>query len=433
MDQTLAAAHRQQLLAQMPENAVALVYGTSEVTRSNDTEFRFRQDSDLFYLTGFNEPDSVLLLRKGQSPESVMFVRPRDEMMEIWHGRRLGVERAPKALGVDAAYSVEELAQELPKLVNGFDVLMHRPGFSKREDDTVAQLLQRLRGGQRQGLAPVHRVQDLRQPLHELRLHKSAAELELMAKACQISADAHSRAMQLCQPGMFEYQLEATIKHHCAMNGAVEMAYGTIVGGGDNACVLHYTENESALKDGELVLIDAGAEYQGYAGDITRTFPINGKFSDEQKALYRLVLEAEKAAIAMLKPGVAIKDANAKVLQIMVGGLVALGIMHGDVQTLIETEAYKKFYMHGLGHWLGLDVHDVGDYHSADRSRPLEPGMVLTIEPGLYIAPDADVDPKWQGIGIRIEDNIAITEDGHINLTAAVVKEIADIEALMAG
>ncbi|QIZ77667.1 Xaa-Pro aminopeptidase [Ferrimonas lipolytica] len=433
MDQALAASHRQQLLAQMPENSVALVYGSAEVTRSNDTEYRFRQDSDLFYLTGFNEPDALLLLRKGQTPESVIFVRPRDEMMEIWHGRRLGAERAPDALGVDAAYSIDDLAKELPLLVSGFDVLLHRNGFSSREDEAVASLLATLRVGQRQGLKALTQVQDLRTILHELRLHKSDAELELMATAARLSAEGHTRAMQVCKPGMFEYQLEAEIKHHCAMNGALEMAYGTIVGGGENACILHYTENECELKSGDLVLIDAGAEYRGYAGDITRTFPVNGKFSDEQKALYTLVLNAEKAAISMLKPGVAIKQANAKVLEIMVGGLVELGIMQGEVAELIETEAYKKFYMHGLGHWLGLDVHDVGDYYSADRTRPLEQGMVLTIEPGLYIAPDADVDPKWQGIGVRIEDNIAITADGHINMTASVVKEIADIEALMAG
>ncbi|WP_028117756.1 Xaa-Pro aminopeptidase [Ferrimonas senticii] len=432
MDYALAASHRQQLLAQMPDNSVALVYGHSEVTRSNDTEYRFRQDSDLFYLTGFNEPDCVLLLRKGQSPESILFLRPRDELMEIWHGRRLGVERAPAALGIDAAYSIDDIATELPKLLNGAEVLLHRLGHSVREDALVSGALTSLRGGLRQGLTPIAQVQDLRTVLHELRLHKSAAEIDILAKACQISADAHTRVMQLCRPGMFEYQLEAELKHFSAMNGALEMGYGTIVGGGDNACILHYTENDCELKDGELVLIDAGAEYHGYTGDITRTFPINGKFSAEQKALYQIVLDAEKAAIAMLKPGTTIKQANDRVLEILVGGLVDLGIMQGEVSELIAAEAYKKFYMHGLGHWLGLDVHDVGDYYSPDRTRPLAKGMVLTIEPGLYIAPDAEVDPKWQGIGVRIEDNILITADGHLNLTAAVVKEIADIEALMA-
>ncbi|SHI22859.1 Xaa-Pro aminopeptidase [Ferrimonas marina] len=425
--------HRQRLMAQLPEGSVALVYAAAECTRSNDTEYRFRQDSDFFYLTGFREPDALLLLRPGQTPESVVFVRPKDSLMEIWHGRRLGVDAAPKALGVDAAFSIEELDSQLPALVNGADILVHRPGQSEREDATVAKLLQALRNGLKKGYRAPSRVQDLRPELHEQRLIKTDAELAMMAEAGALSARAHSRAMKACQPGMYEYQLEAEIQHECAMAGAVDMAYGTIVGGGDNACILHYTENSDQLKDGDLVLIDAGAELHGYAGDITRTFPVNGRFSEEQKALYTLVLEAEETAIAMLKPGASIKDANQAVLEILVSGLVKLGIMQGDVNELIEQEAYKAYYMHGLGHWLGLDVHDVGDYHHADRRRPLAPGMVLTIEPGLYIAPDAEVDPKWRGIGIRIEDNIVITEQGHRVLTDGVPKSIDAIEALMAG
>ncbi|WP_028114259.1 Xaa-Pro aminopeptidase [Ferrimonas kyonanensis] len=425
-------AHRQQLLQALPQGSVALLFAAQERTRSNDTEYHFRQNSDFFYLTGFNEPDAVLMLRPGQSPESVLFVRPTDKMAEIWHGRRLGVDAAPGELAVDQAYDIGQLAELLPDLVNGSDTLGYLPGQCARGDAVVAELLTTLRGGSRRGLKSPSQMLDLRPQLHEMRLHKSEAEVAVMAQAGEISAKAHIRAMQSCRPGMFEYQLEAEIAHHCAMLGARFMAYNTIVGSGDNACILHYTENEAPMGDGELVLIDAGCEYQGYAADITRTFPANGRFSDDQKALYSLVLEAEKAAIEMIKPGVSIKEANHRVLQIMVGGLVALGIMEGDVDTLIADEAYKAYYMHGLGHWIGIDVHDVGDYHSPDRSRPLEPGMVLTIEPGLYIGPDAEVDPRWRGIGIRVEDDVLVTEDGHRVLTASVAKEIDEIEAIMA-
>ncbi len=429
----LYARHRRRLMDQLPEGAVALVYAAAECTRSNDTEYRFRQDSDFFYLTGFHEPDALLVLRPGQVPETAIFVRPKDPLMETWHGRRLGAEAAPQALRVEEAYPLTALEEVLPRLVSGAQVLTYRPGQSEREDSLVAKLLEKLRNGLRQGMTAPVSMQDLRLPLHELRLHKDEAELAIMARAGEISARAHCRAMQAARPGAFEYQLEAEIAHECAMAGAVDMAYGTIVGGGDNACILHYTENRDALSDGDLVLIDAGCELEGYAADITRTFPVNGRFSPEQRALYELVLEAEKTAIAMLAPGVSIKDANDKVLNILVSGLVRLGILTGDVETLIAEQAYKPFYMHGLGHWLGLDVHDVGDYHHADRRRPLAPGMVLTIEPGLYIAPDAEVDAKWRGIGIRIEDNVVITDSGHRVLTDGAPKEIAEIEALMAG
>ncbi|GAA4895112.1 Xaa-Pro aminopeptidase [Ferrimonas pelagia] len=427
------ALHRRTLMAQLPEGAVAVITAAAECTRSNDTEYRFRQDSDFFYLTGFNEPDAVLVLRPGQQPESVLFVRPKDALMEIWHGRRLGADAAAATLGVTQAYGLDQLERELTPLLSDATVLAYRPGQRAAEDGLIAAQLDTLRGGLRQGLRAPATLQDLRPILHEMRLHKSAAELAVMAEAGQISARAHCRAMRACAPGRFEYQLEAEIQHECAMAGASDMAYGTIVGGGDNACILHYTENRAELKAGDLVLIDAGAELHGYAADITRTFPVDGRFSDEQKALYQIVLDAEVAAIAMLAPGVSIKDANAVALEILVSGLVSLGILQGDISQLIADEAYKPFYMHGLGHWLGLDVHDVGDYQHADRRRPLAPGMVLTIEPGLYIGPDADVEPRWRGIGIRIEDNIVITEQGHRVLTGGVPKTIEAIEQLMAG
>lgn len=425
--------HRKQLMEALPQGSVALLFAAQECTRSNDTEYHFRQNSDFFYLTGFNEPDAVLLLRPGQSPESIVYVRPTDKLAEIWHGRRLGVDAAPQALMVDEAHSIDDLEQTLAELVNGATTLAYLPGQCERGDGIVNAMMTTLRNGAKKKLKAPAQTLDLRSIVHEMRLHKSDAEIEVMARAGELSAKAHVRAMQRCQPGLFEYQLEAEIAHECAMQGARFMAYNSIVGGGDNACILHYTENESELKDGDLVLIDAGCELEGYAADITRTFPVNGRFSEAQRQLYAIVLEAEKTAIEMIQPGVSIKEANQKVLEIMVGGLVKLGIMEGEVQTLIEEEAYKAYYMHGLGHWIGIDVHDVGDYHTPDRSRPLEPGMVLTIEPGLYIGPDADVDPKWRGIGIRIEDDILVTETGHRNLTVAVAKELDEIEALMAG
>ena len=426
-------AQRQQLMASLPEGSVALLFAARECTRSNDTEYHFRQNSDFFYLTGFNEPDALLVLRPGQTPESVIFVRPTDKLAEIWHGRRLGVDAAPEALQLDAAFSVEQMAELLPDLVNGADTLAWLPGQEGYSDEAVSALMATLRAGFRQGRRAPTQQLDLRAQLHEMRLHKSDAEVAVMARAGEISAKAHVRAMQACRPGLFEYQLEAEINHECAMHGARFMAYNSIVGGGDNACILHYTENESQLKDGDLVLIDAGCELEGYAADITRTFPVNGRFSEEQKAIYALVLEAEKTAIAMIKPGVSIKEANDQVLKIMVSGLVELGLLQGEVEELIEQDAHKAFYMHGLGHWIGIDVHDVGDYHTAERTRPLEPGMVLTIEPGLYIGPDAEVDPKWRGIGIRVEDDVLVTEEGHRVLTGDVPKEIDEIEALMAG
>lgn len=417
----------------MLDNSVAIFTAAHEQTRSRDTEYRFRQDSDFFYLTGFTEPDAWLVIKKHQGQvSSTLFCRPKDELAEIWHGRRLGAKAAVERLAIDQAFELAELGEELPKLLNHSDAVYFVLQQDQAAEQKFHQALTSLRQGSRHGWQAPNQIIDWRSMLHEMRLFKSEQEIELMRKAAQISVDGHIRAIKQCRPGMWEYQLEAEILHEFAMQGARDAAYSTIVGGGDNACILHYTENESQLQDGELVLIDAGAEFAGYAGDITRTFPINGKFSPEQAAIYQLVLDAHEAALAALGPGKSIKQANDIVLQIMVSGLVKLGIMQGDVAELIEQQAYKAFYMHGLSHWLGLDVHDVGDYKSSDRSRPLEPGMVITVEPGLYISKAAEVEPKWQGIGVRIEDDVVITAQGIDNLTTAVPKTIADIEALMA-
>ena len=424
------AARRQQLAERFNADAVIVIPAAREQVRSRDTDYPFRQDSDFFYLTGFNEPDAALVLCEGQS---ILFCREKDPQAEIWHGRRLGPDAAISALGMDEAYCISELDDALVELLNGKAALVYAMAHQAWADKPVLAALQTLRDAPKQTKRAPNMLLDPRSELHEMRLFKSDAELMVMRKAAQISAQAHARAMQACGRLDYEYQLEAEILHEFAMQGARHPAYSTIVGSGDNACILHYTENNSTLKAGDLVLIDAGCELFGYAADITRTFPVSGQFSPKQRALYQLVLDAQHAALEVIKPGSNLVSATNRCIQVLVEGLVNLGLLQGEPAKLIEAKAYRQFFMHGLGHWLGLDVHDVGDYKVCDQDRPFAPGMVLTVEPGLYIATDADVDPKWRGIGIRIEDNVLITADGHENLTFGVPKRIDAIEALMAG
>lgn len=425
---------RQTLLARMAPGSAALIFAAPEVIRSNDTEYPFRQNSDFWYFTGFNEPQALLVLIKSDENHnhSVLFNRVRDLTAEIWFGRRLGQDAAPATLGVDRALPWDEISQHLYQLLNGLDVVYHAQGVFEEADALVFTALEKLRRGFRQNLSAPDTLTDWRPWVHEMRLFKGPEEIEILRRAGRISALAHTRAMQVCRPGMFEYQLEGEIHHEFNRHGARFPAYNTIVGSGENGCILHYTENESELRDGDLVLIDAGCEFHGYAGDITRTFPVNGKFSAPQRAIYDIVLASLYKALAMFRPGTSIRAVNDEVVRIMVSGLVELGILQGDVDTLIAEEAHRQFYMHGLGHWLGLDVHDVGHYGTPGRDRILEPGMVLTVEPGLYIAPDAEVPAEYRGIGIRIEDDILITETGNENLTDSVVKDAGAIEALMA-
>ncbi|QGU12167.1 Xaa-Pro aminopeptidase [Leclercia sp. J807] len=424
---------RQALLATMQPGSAALIFAAPEATRSNDSEYPYRQSSDFWYFTGFNEPESVLVLIKSDDTHnhSVLFNRVRDLTAEIWFGRRLGQQAAPEKLGVDRALAFSEINDQLYQLLNGLDVVYHAQGEYAYADEILFAALDKLRKGARQNLKAPATITDWRPVVHELRLFKSAEELEVMRRAGEISALAHKRAMQKCRPGMFEYQLEGEIHHEFSRHGARYPAYNTIVGGGENGCILHYTENESELRDGDLVLIDAGCEFKGYAGDITRTFPVNGKFTPAQRAIYDIVLHSLDTALMLFRPGTSIQEVTGEVVRIMVSGLVDLGILQGDVDQLIAENAHRSFFMHGLSHWLGLDVHDVGAY-GPERSRVLEPGMVLTVEPGLYIAPDADVPVEYRGIGIRIEDDIVITETGNENLTASVVKNADEIEALMA-
>ncbi|WP_435952221.1 Xaa-Pro aminopeptidase [Dryocola sp. BD626] len=424
---------RQALLAKMAPASAALIFAAPEATRSADSEYPYRQNSDFWYFTGFNEPEAVLVLIKSDETHnhSVLFNRLRDKTAEIWFGRRLGQEAAPEKLGVDRALAFSEIGQQLHQLLNGLDVVYHAQGEYNYADSIVFAALDKLRRGSRQNLSAPATLTDWRPWVHEQRLFKSEEEIAVMRRAGEITALAHTRAMEKCRPGMFEYQLEGEILHEFSRHGARFPSYNTIVGSGENGCILHYTENESAMRDGDLVLIDAGCEYKGYAGDITRTFPVNGRFTAPQRAIYDIVLESLETALKLYRPGTSMQEVTGEVVRIMVTELVKLGILKGEVDPLIADNAHRPFFMHGLSHWLGLDVHDVGAY-GQDRSRVLEPGMVITVEPGLYIAPDADVPAQYRGIGIRIEDDILITADGNENLTAGVVKSADEIEALMA-
>lgn len=424
---------RQALLAKMAPASAAVIFSAPEVTRSNDSEYPYRQNSDFWYFTGFNEPEAALLLIKSADnhSHSVLFNRVRDLTAEIWFGRRLGQDAAPEKLDVDRALPWNDIGDQLHLLLNGLDVVYHAQGQYAFADSIVFNALETLRRGSKQNLSAPATLTDWRPWVHELRLIKSPEEQAVLRESGRISALAHTRAMQKARPGMYEYQLEGEILHEFTRHGARFPSYNTIVGAGDNGCILHYTENESQMRDGQLVLIDAGCEFKGYAGDITRTFPVGGKFTPAQREIYDIVLAALYRSLELYRPGTSIREVTAAAVEVMVTGLVKLGILHGDVHTLMAENAHRPFFMHGLSHWLGLDVHDVGHY-GVDRDRLLEPGMVLTIEPGLYIAPDADVPARYRGIGIRIEDDIIITADGHENLTDTVVKDADDIEALMA-
>ena len=428
------ARRRKNLMAMMEPNSIAILPSAGEKVRSRDTDYTFRQDSDFYYLSGFDEPNAVLVLMPGRDHgEYVMFCRDRDPEKEIWDGYRAGPEGAISKFGADDAFPIDDIDEILPGLIEGRERLYYALGKDAQFDRHVMDWVNRIRAQVRSGATPPGEFLDLDHLLHDMRLFKSTAELKIMAKAAEISAQAHIRAMRYCQPGVYEYQLASEIHHACAMEGGREMAYSSIVGGGKNGCILHYVENNQKLKDGDLVLIDAGCEYDYYASDITRTFPVSGQFSDEQKAIYDIVLRAQQAAFDVIKPGNHWNEPHDASVHIITSGLIELGLLSGDLDELIEKAAYKPFYMHRIGHWLGLDVHDVGDYKVGGEWRVLEPGMVMTVEPGIYIAPDnEDVAKKWRGIGIRIEDDVAVTKTGHDVLTASVPKTVEDIEAIMA-
>ncbi|KTC86859.1 Xaa-Pro aminopeptidase [Legionella brunensis] len=427
-------SRRRQLASKLPQGAIAVIPAAQEVLRNGDAHYRFRQDSDFYYLTGFNEPDALLVIVAGDKDESYLFNRPRNPSQEQWTGKRLGQEQACNVLGVSGAYSIEELDAQLPEMLKGKTLIYYAIGRYPFYEKRILQALQTIKGQIRRGIKAPEGLYDLESILSEQRLFKSEAEIALMRKAAEISVAAHERAMKFCRQAENEYELEAELLHQFVQGGCRSVAYESIVGSGVNTCILHYTDNNQALRDGDLILIDAGGEYQNYAADITRTFPVNGYFSQEQRAIYELVLKAQKAGIATIKPGVAWNEIQQVIVRILTEGLCELGLLVGDVNTLIEKEAYKPFYMHNSGHWLGLDVHDAGRYKINGEWRLLEPGMVLTVEPGLYITPEiGGVDKRWWNIGVRIEDDILVTKEGHENLTGALPVEIAEIEALMRG
>ena len=428
------ARRRKTLMGMMEPNSIAIVPSAVEQQRSRDTDFPFRQDNDFFYLSGFDEPESVLVLLPGREHgEYVLFCREKDPEKEIWDGYRAGPEGACKQFGADDAFPIQDIDEILPGLLEGRERVYYAMGKDSGFDQHVMEWVNTIRAKVRSGATPPGEFLDLNHFLHDMRLYKSASEARLMAQAGEISAQAHIRAMKSCQPGMYEYQLEAEIQHACAMEGGRFAAYNSIVGGGDNACILHYVENNQKLKDGDLVLIDAGCEFEKYASDITRTFPVNGVFSDEQKAIYNIVLAAQEAALKVIVPGNHWNEPHDASVRVITEGLLGLGLLEGDLEELIEKQAYKPFYMHRIGHWLGMDVHDVGDYKVGGEWRVLEPNMVMTVEPGIYISPTCeDVAKKWRGIGIRIEDDVIVTKDGCKVLTASVPKTVEDIEKLMA-
>ena len=427
---------RDRLAEEMGPHSIAIIATSPVAIRNRDADYKFRADSSFFYLTGFAEPEAVAVIETYESLDEgytySLFCRERNREMEIWNGYRAGIDGAIDDYEADEAYAIDLLDEEIiEKLVNK-QKLFYRIGHSSEFDVRVSKWIQQADAQQRRGNESPAQVIQLDRILDEIRLFKTPQEIELMQIASNISAKAHTRAMQTVHVGMMEYALEAELNYVFGQQGCVP-AYNSIVGGGANACILHYVENNQELKDGDLVLIDAACEYELYASDITRTFPVNGKFSAEQKALYEIVLNAQLAAIDAVKIGNSYKEPHNVAVRILVEGLLSLGIMQGDIEKIIETEAYRQFYMHGTGHWLGMDVHDVGAYKQVGEWRPYEEGMVVTIEPGLYIAPDDEtVDAKWHGIGIRIEDDVVATANGPLVLTKDVVKSIEEIEALMA-
>jgi Xaa-Pro aminopeptidase len=426
---------RRARLAERIGTGIAILPAAIERLRNADTVYEFRQDSDFYYLTGFDEPDAVLIVAPQRTAERViLFLRPRDRSKEIWDGKRLGVEAAVDALGVDAAHAIEELDEKLPELLVGHETLYYAIGRDEAFDRRILGALDRARYQVRRGGKAPLQIVEPGAILHEMRLHKDAGEIETMRRAAAITSLGHIAAMQATRPGKHEYELEAVLEYTYHLHGAQALAYPSIVAGGDNATILHYNTNRDVLHDGTLVLVDSAAELDYYASDVTRTWPVSGRFSPEQRAVYEIVLRAQKAAIEEVRPGKPFDAYHKTALRVLCEGLIDLGILQGSVDDALEHETYKDFYMHRTGHYIGLDVHDVGRYLAEDdSSRVLEPGMVMTVEPGLYFHRDVACDERFKGIGVRIEDDILCSENGPVNLSPDVPKELADVEATVRG
>ncbi|CAM3817049.1 Xaa-Pro aminopeptidase [Pseudomonas reidholzensis] len=428
------ARRRKALMAQMVPNSIAILPAAAVAIRNRDVEHVYRQDSDFQYLSGFPEPEAVIALIPGREHgEYVLFCRERNPEREQWDGLRAGQEGAVRDFAADDAFPITDIDEILPGLIEGRDRVYTAMGSNPEFDRRLMDWINVIRSKARLGAQPPNEYVALDHLLHDMRLYKSAAEVKVMRAAAEISAGAHVRAMQACRAGLHEYSLEAELDYAFRQGGAKMPAYGSIVAAGRNGCILHYQQNDALLKDGDLVLIDAGCEIDCYASDITRTFPVSGRFSAEQKAIYELVLKAQAAAFAEIAPGKHWNHAHEATVRVITEGLVELGLLKGEVQALIDSEAYRAFYMHRAGHWLGMDVHDVGEYKVGGQWRVLEAGMALTVEPGIYIAADNQaVAKKWRGIGIRIEDDVVVTRQGCEILTSGVPRTVAEIEALMA-
>jgi len=433
MNQKIHARNRKQLIRMIGDGGIAILPSAPVRIRNRDVDHPFRQDSDFYYLSGFVEPEAVIVLVPGRKGgEYVLFCRDKDEAQEVWHGRRCGPEAAIENYGADDAFPIDDIDDILPGLMESCDRVYHTMGLDPQFDKHVMDWVNTLRKQSRSGANVPYEFVSLDYLLHDMRLFKSRDEIRLMKKAAKISVEAHKRAMRICAPGKYEYQLDAEIMHEFQSNGAT-WAYPSIVGGGANSCILHYTDNNMVLNDGELVLIDAGCELEGYDADITRVFPVNGKFSEAQKEIFDLVVQANLDAIKKVKPGNHWNDPHEAAVKTLTKGMIELGLLKGTLSKLIKEEAFKKYYMHRTGHWLGMDVHDVGDYKVDDEWRLLEPGMALTIEPGLYIPHGSRGAKRWWDIGVRIEDDVVVTKDGCEVMTDGLPKTTEEIEAIMAG
>ena len=414
-----------EFMRRMDQKSVAIIPGAREATRSNDTQYRFRQDSDFYYLTGFEEPEAIAVIAPAHEHPYTLFVRPRDPERAIWDGRRAGVEGAKNEYGADESFPIAEFNQKLHEILDGAQNLYYRLGVNTSLDNTIIQEIARMRALNRKPIHPPQTIIDPATIIHEMRVLKTPDELELMQRAADIAAEGHCAAMKEVRPGMKEYEVEALIEQIFRKQGAAAPAYTSIIGAGPNATVLHYINNDGELRDGELLLIDAGAEYKGYASDITRTFPINGRYSKAQREIYDLVLKAQMACVEMVRPGTTHDQLKKHSIEVLTEGMVELGLLKGNPEELIKEKKYEQFYMHGLGHMLGIDVHDVGRYYFDKESRALEAGVVMTVEPGLYVSPSTkDVPQQYLGIGVRIEDDVLVTSEGCQILSARLPRSL---------
>ncbi|HXZ96962.1 MAG TPA: aminopeptidase P N-terminal domain-containing protein [Burkholderiales bacterium] len=429
-DYSIYAQRRAKLIKQM-QAGVAVIPTANERVRNRDTHYPYRFDSYFYYLSGFAEPGATLVLIGGKKPRSILFCRDKDPEREVWDGYRYGPEQAREHFGFDEGHSLTKLNELMPRLLADQPVLHYAMGMDEQWDARIVSWLNSVRGQSRSGIAAPAEIRDVRQILDEMRLIKGGHELALMRRAAEISASAHCRAMRATRPGKKEFEIEAELMHEFRRRGAQAPAYTPIVAGGANACVLHYVENAATLRDGDLLLIDAGCELDGYASDVTRTFPVNGRFKGPQKDIYQMVLAAQATAISAVKPGNAWDRPHSAALKVLAQGMIDLGLCKGSLEKVLESGDYKRFYMHRTGHWLGLDVHDAGDYKRGGKWRELKPGMVLTVEPGCYVRPGKDVPEKFWNIGVRIEDDVLVTAKGREVLTGAAPKKIEDIEKLM--